>query len=50
MFFFFLDFGSGLQISKRTSQHSWLLICIPGSYSLCDLVELMIGLAVDFRH
>lgn len=48
--FFKLDFGSGLQISKGTSQHSWLLICIPGSYSLCDLAELMIYPAVDFTY
>lgn len=49
-FFFKLDFGSGLQISKSTSQHSWILICMPGSHSLCDLAELMICPAVDFMY
>lgn len=48
--FFQVGFGSGLQISKRTSQHSWILICMPGSYSLCDLAELMICPAVDFMY
>lgn len=48
--FFKLDFGSDLQISEGTSQHSWLLICIPGSYSLCDLAELMICPAADFMY
>lgn len=45
-----LDFGSGLQISKRPSQHSWLVIYIPSGYLLCDLAELMICPALDFMY
>lgn len=50
VFFFRLKFGSGLQISERTSQHSCLLTCIPDTYSLCYLAKLMICPAFDFPH